>query len=142
MVGASSTLLSLNARPIAPGAYAFGNPTTDTFSLRLLVYYPIMAVLVLFINIVTHRVAVVPANDIAVMEIVTGIFGKLQFVSSGTIALSRIGEFARIARDYVEMDPNFQPGDFSALDNEFASAELQDFDVTTLMGSTTSGHVT
>jgi hypothetical protein len=108
---------------------------------RLLVYYPIMAVLVLFTNIVTHRVAVVPANDIAIMEIVTGMFGSLNFVSSGTIALSRIGEFPRIARDYLEMDPNFEPGDCGVLDNEFTSAELQDFDVTTLMDSTTSPHV-
>ena len=142
MVGASSILLPFNSRAIAPGAHAFRNPITDTLSLRLLVYYPIMAVLVLFINIITHRVAVVPADDIAIMEIVTGIFGSLNFVSSGTIALSRIGEFPRIARDYLEMDPNFESGDLSALDNEFASAELQDFDVTTLMDSTTSGHVT
>jgi hypothetical protein len=105
------------------------------------VYYPIMAVLVLFTNIITRRVAVVPADDIAIMEIVTGIFGSLNFVSSGTIALSGIGEFSRIARDYLEMDPNLQPGDFGVLDNEFASAELQDFDATTIMDSATSGHV-
>jgi hypothetical protein len=121
------------------GAQSFTSPTADTAILRLLVYYPIMAVLVLFINLVTHRLTVVPTNDIAVMDIVTGMFGRLEFVTSGTIALSRIGEFARIARDYLEMDANFPTGDFSALDSGFASGELQDFDLTTLMDSTISG---
>ncbi len=96
----------------------------------MILYFPIMGVLTLFINVVSNPSAPTATSDIAIMEIVTGTFGRLEFMTQGRLALTRIGEFASIARAVVEQDmASQQGGDFSALDDEFLSGEMHNFDI-------------
>ncbi|OAG35327.1 hypothetical protein AYO21_10467 [Fonsecaea monophora] len=102
-------------------------PQTPTW---LILYFPIMGVLTLFINVVSNPAAPTAASDIAIMEIVTGTFGRLEFITQGRLALTRIGELASIARAVVEQDmASQQGGDFGPLGDEFLSGELHNFEL-------------
>jgi hypothetical protein len=65
---------------------------------RLLFYYPFTALGILFSHVITNPLAPTASNDIALMDVVTGLFGRLDFVSSGMRSLTEVGEFARLAR--------------------------------------------
>jgi hypothetical protein len=43
------------------------------------------------------------SHDIALMDVVTGLFGRLEFVSSGMMSVSKVSEFSRLARHAVEV---------------------------------------
>ncbi|KIX97069.1 uncharacterized protein Z520_07183 [Fonsecaea multimorphosa CBS 102226] len=105
----------------------------------LILYFPIMGVLTLFINVVSNPAAPTASSDIAIMEIVTGTFGRLEFITQGRLALTRIGEFASIARAVVEQDiASQQGGDFGDLGDEFLSGEMPSFDLPVLGDGLTS----
>ncbi|KIW35508.1 uncharacterized protein PV07_02199 [Cladophialophora immunda] len=111
-------------------------PQTPTW---LILYFPIMGVLTLFINVVSNPAAPTAASDIAIMEIVTGTFGRLEFITQGRLALTRIGEFASIARAVVEQDIASQQGaDFGSLGDDFLSGEMPTFDLPILEDGLTS----
>jgi hypothetical protein len=69
---------------------------------RLLFYYPFTALGILFSHVITNPLAPTASNDIALMDVVTGLFGRLDFVSSGMRSLTEVGEFARLARAAVQ----------------------------------------
>jgi hypothetical protein len=69
---------------------------------RLLFYYPFTALGILFSHIIANPLAATASNDIALMDVVTGLFGRLDFVSSGMRSLTEVGEFARLARAAVK----------------------------------------
>jgi hypothetical protein len=69
---------------------------------RLLFYYPFTALGILFSHVIANPLAPTASNDIALMDIVTGLFGRLDFVSSGMRSLTEVGEFARLARAAVK----------------------------------------
>jgi hypothetical protein len=69
---------------------------------RLLFYYPFTALAILFSHVITNPLAPTASNDIALMDVVTGLFGRLDFVSSGMRSLTEVGEFARLARAAVK----------------------------------------
>lgn len=69
---------------------------------RLLFYYPFTALGILFSHVITNPLAPTASNDIALMDVVTGLFGCLDFVSSGMRSLTEVGEFARLARAAVQ----------------------------------------
>lgn len=96
-----------------------------------------MAVLILFINVVANPIAPTATNDIAIMEIVTGIFAHLEFITSGEIALTRIGEFARIARAVLEKERTPQSDDLGVLSEDFLSAGLPSLDLSMLVDEST-----
>ncbi|RFU24408.1 hypothetical protein B7463_g11932, partial [Scytalidium lignicola] len=76
------------------------------------------------------------------MEIVTGIFGRLEFITSGEVALTRIGELARIARAVLEQDVSSQRGDPVPWGDDIVSVEIPDFDLPMLIGEVTpNNHV-
>jgi hypothetical protein len=69
---------------------------------RLLFYYPFTALGILFSHVITNPLAPTASTDIALMDVVTGLFGRLDFVSSGMRSLTDVGEFARLARAAVQ----------------------------------------
>jgi hypothetical protein len=69
---------------------------------RLLFYYPFTALGILFSHVITNPLAPTASNDIALMDVVTGLFGRLDFVSSGMRSLTEVSEFARLARAAVQ----------------------------------------
>jgi uncharacterized protein YfiM (DUF2279 family) len=74
----------------------------EILSNRLLFYYPFTALGILFSHVITNPLAPTASNDIALMDVVTGLFGCLDFVSSGMRSLTEVGEFARLARAAVQ----------------------------------------
>jgi hypothetical protein len=69
---------------------------------RLLFYYPFTALGILFFHVIANPLAPTASNDIALMDVVTGLFGRVDFVSSGMRSLTEVGEFARLARAAVK----------------------------------------
>jgi hypothetical protein len=69
---------------------------------RLLFYYPFTALTIVFSHVIANPLLPTARNDIALMDVVTGLFGRLDFVSSGLMACSESGEFTRLARATVD----------------------------------------
>jgi hypothetical protein len=68
----------------------------------LVIYYPLTAIITLFTNAVMDPLAPSAKTDIALIQTVVGLFGRLEYMSSGEILLTRSGEFAKIASAVVE----------------------------------------
>ncbi|KAL1898524.1 hypothetical protein Sste5346_003428 [Sporothrix stenoceras] len=70
----------------------------------LVFYYPMTALTTLFVHVVatssTHTTtdASSTRNDMALMEVVVGFFGRLEYVTSGEAAFTKTAEFVRQAR--------------------------------------------
>jgi hypothetical protein len=69
---------------------------------RLLFYYPFTALTVVFSHVIANPYLPTARNDIALTDVVTGLFGRLDFVSSGLMSCSESGEFTRLARATLE----------------------------------------
>lgn len=69
---------------------------------RLLFYYPFTALTIVFSHVIANPLLSTARNDIALMDVVTGFFGRLDFVSSGLMSCNEYGEFTRLARATVE----------------------------------------
>jgi hypothetical protein len=69
---------------------------------RLLFYYPFTALTIVFSHVIANPLLSTARNDIALMDVVTGLFGRLDFVSSGLMSCNEYGEFTRLARVTVE----------------------------------------
>lgn len=59
------------------------------------------ALVTIFMHIICNPLAACNHNDIALMEVVVGFFGRLEFVTSGEAAFTKTGEFARHARCFM-----------------------------------------
>jgi hypothetical protein len=77
---------------------------------RLLFYYPFTALTVVFSHVIANPYLPTARNDIALTDVVTGLFGRLDFVSSGLMSCSESGEFTRLARATVERATSSQKG--------------------------------
>ena len=71
------------------------------FSYRLVFYYPFTALTSLFFHIVANPSEESVREDIALMEIVIGFFGRLEYITSGEAAFTKTTEFVRQARNVV-----------------------------------------
>lgn len=69
---------------------------------RLLFYYPFTALTIIFSHVIANPLLPTARNDIALMDVVTGLFGRLDFVSSGLMSCNESGEFTRLARATVD----------------------------------------
>jgi hypothetical protein len=56
----------------------------------------------LFTNVVADPLAPTANTDIALMEVVTGFFGKLEFCTSGGMAFTKTAELSRLARKAIK----------------------------------------
>ncbi|KAH7159409.1 fungal-specific transcription factor domain-containing protein [Dactylonectria estremocensis] len=61
-------------------------------------YYPFTALTTLFAHVVTSPNDTSTRNDIALMEVVVGFFGRLEYITSGEAAFTKTTEFVRLAR--------------------------------------------
>jgi hypothetical protein len=68
---------------------------------RLIFYYPLTAFIALFTHVISNPVAESASNDIALLEVVVGLFGRLEFITSGIAAFTEAREFVRLARTVV-----------------------------------------
>ncbi|KAH7407318.1 fungal-specific transcription factor domain-containing protein [Cadophora sp. MPI-SDFR-AT-0126] len=64
----------------------------------MLFYYPITALLGVFTSVVCHPRSGSGNSDIALMEVIVGHLGRLEFMTSGGTAFNKIGELVRLAR--------------------------------------------
>lgn len=71
-------------------------------NIRLLFYYPFTALTIIFSHVIWNPLLPTAQKDIALMDVVTGLFGRLDFVSSGLMACNEAGEFAKLARSTVQ----------------------------------------
>lgn len=60
------------------------------------------ALVTVFMHVVSNPLEATASNDIALVEVVIGFFGRLEFVTSGVAAFTKTGEFVRQARSVVE----------------------------------------
>ncbi|KAJ4991088.1 hypothetical protein SVAN01_03438 [Stagonosporopsis vannaccii] len=67
----------------------------------LVFYYPMTAISTLFMHIVCYPLAMSVSNDIALMDAVVGFFGRLEYITSGEAAFTRMGELVQQARYIV-----------------------------------------
>lgn len=67
----------------------------------LLFYYPVTALIGVFTSVVCNPKSKSGSNDIALMEVIVGHLGRLEFMTSGGTAFNRIGELVRLARTIV-----------------------------------------
>ena len=68
---------------------------------RLIFYYPMTAFISLFTYIICRPLAESASNDIALMEVVVGLFGRLEFITSGVVAFTKARGFVRLAQTVV-----------------------------------------
>lgn len=70
----------------------------------LVFYYPMTALTTLFVHVVSGSStdAASTRNDMALMEVVVGFFGRLEYVTSGEAAFTKTAEFVRQARIITE----------------------------------------
>jgi hypothetical protein len=64
-------------------------------------YYPFTALTYLFMHVVGEPLASSARHDIALIDMVIGLFARLEFVSSRMMTVPKVGEFSRIARDVI-----------------------------------------
>ncbi|EXA32090.1 hypothetical protein FOVG_16667 [Fusarium oxysporum f. sp. pisi HDV247] len=67
----------------------------------LLFYYPFTALTTLFLHVVENPSDPSVRDDIALMEIVVGFFGRLEYITSGEAAFTKTTEFVSQARTIV-----------------------------------------
>ena len=65
-------------------------------------YYPVLGLINLFVHVLKHPTASSAASDIALMEVIVGQFGRLEFASSGQMSFSFAREIAGLARTAVK----------------------------------------
>ncbi|KAH8596177.1 fungal-specific transcription factor domain-containing protein [Bisporella sp. PMI_857] len=68
----------------------------------LLHYYPVTALIAIFMHVVCNPLLASVNNDIALMEVVIGLLGRLEFTTSGGVPFNKVGELVRLARLVVE----------------------------------------
>ncbi|OCK74675.1 hypothetical protein K432DRAFT_310261, partial [Lepidopterella palustris CBS 459.81] len=68
----------------------------------MLFYYPTTALIALFIGVVSYPEVDSANNDIALMHVVIGHLGRLEFITAGGTAFNKIGELVRLARKIVQ----------------------------------------
>lgn len=74
---------------------------SNSTEFRLVFYYPMTALITIFMYIICNPSTACNHNDIALLEVVVGFFGRLEFVTSGEAAFTKTGEFVRQARFFV-----------------------------------------
>ncbi|KAJ6097013.1 hypothetical protein N7486_007759 [Penicillium sp. IBT 16267x] len=67
----------------------------------VLFYYPFTALTYLFMHVVGEPLGLSAHDDMALIDVVIGLFARLEFVSSGIMVIPKVGAFSRIARDVV-----------------------------------------
>jgi hypothetical protein len=71
-------------------------------TVRLLLYFPLTALITLFTHVIMDPLNAAAAKDIALMEAVNGLFGHLDFVSSGLGELKSVRELTKLAQQVVK----------------------------------------
>ncbi|KAG4433722.1 hypothetical protein IFR05_010803 [Cadophora sp. M221] len=64
----------------------------------MLFYYPMTALLGVFTSVVCNPLSGTGNSDIALMEVIVGHLGRLEFMTAGGTAFNKIGELVRLAR--------------------------------------------
>jgi hypothetical protein len=60
------------------------------------------ALITIFTHVVCNPLSETASNDIALMEVVIGHFGRLEFITSGGTTFNKVGELVRLARGVVQ----------------------------------------
>lgn len=65
-------------------------------------YYPLTALTTIFLHVVSNPFDESTQSDIALMEVIVGFFGRLEYVTSGEAAFTKMTEFVRQARSVTD----------------------------------------
>lgn len=68
----------------------------------LVFYYPLTALTTIFLHVVSNPFNESTQSDIALMEVIVGFFGRLEYVTSGEAAFTKTTEFVRQARSVTD----------------------------------------
>ncbi|KAH7258813.1 fungal-specific transcription factor domain-containing protein [Fusarium solani] len=68
----------------------------------LVFYYPLTALTTIFLHVVSNPFDESTQSDIALMEVIVGFFGRLEYVTSGEAAFTKMTEFIRQARSVTD----------------------------------------
>ncbi|KAF5021355.1 hypothetical protein F66182_6600 [Fusarium sp. NRRL 66182] len=68
---------------------------------RLVFYYPLTSLITIFVHTVSNPPSELTDRDIALMEILVGVFGRLEYVTAGQTAFTKTTEFVRLARGVI-----------------------------------------
>lgn len=114
MVDASRRIVlatkSISSQVPSPAWYDIHPPPlgfrTVTYSIshynRLIFFYPLMALLNIFVHVLRYPLQASSADDIALMDIVAGHFGYWEYVSSSRLSFPYVAEIAALARATVQ----------------------------------------
>lgn len=72
----------------------------------LVIYYPLTAIITLFSHVLRNPLSPSAMSDVALIQCVNGLFGRIEYISSGNILLTRSGEFAKLASSLIEKAKN------------------------------------
>ncbi|KAH7134298.1 fungal-specific transcription factor domain-containing protein [Dactylonectria macrodidyma] len=112
----------------------------------LVFYYPFTALTTIFVHVVSNPGDASTLNDIALMEVVIGFFGRLEYITSGETAFTKTSEFVRQARrianrhtdaarsdsrDQASPQRHHSPNDSTSLHtgNEMQNGQMDGFDL-------------
>ncbi|KNB20072.1 hypothetical protein FOXG_17306 [Fusarium oxysporum f. sp. lycopersici 4287] len=68
----------------------------------LVFYYPLTALTTIFLHVISNPFNESTQNDIALMEVIIGFFGRLEYVTSGEAAFTKMTELVRQARSVTD----------------------------------------
>ena len=61
-------------------------------------YYPVLALIILFVHVLKHPTAATAQSDIALMDVMSGHLARMEFASSGQIGISIARDLSGLAR--------------------------------------------
>ncbi|EXJ59128.1 hypothetical protein A1O7_06559 [Cladophialophora yegresii CBS 114405] len=91
----------------------------------LVIYYPLTAIITIFTFLASNPRSSSATADIALMQCVLGLFGRIEYISSGNILLTKSGEFIKIVSSLVEKAKNDEENEDSSLSRQPQSLQEQ-----------------
>ncbi|KAJ4040755.1 hypothetical protein NW756_011138 [Fusarium oxysporum] len=102
-------------------------------------YYPFTALSTIFVNVVLEPSSETVNSDIALMEVVVGFFGRLEYITSGIAAFTKTREFVRQARAIIGQPSPLKPVSLQA--DSIINAEVPMEERTNAQGKVTTSVV-
>lgn len=91
----------------------------------LVIYYPLTAIITIFSRLARNPLSSSAPADIALMQSVQGLFGRIEYISSGSIQLTKSGEFTKIASSIIEKAQNDDANEDIGIQDQTPSMQEQ-----------------
>lgn len=91
----------------------------------LVIYYPLTAIITLFSHVAMNPLSKTAMADIALINCVLGLFGRIEYMSSGSILLTNSSEFAKIAASLIHKAKSSETSENNTLSQHAVPAQPQ-----------------